>query len=646
MKMRRVLCAAFMFFAARELCVMAFMNEYGDIAVLSGVKMYPTIWSNRGYAMRRFKIENRSLDQTYRVTLSIPADRFVGRASPAPRLHTVSKTIDVEPSTMEYVTVFQPAVSMFGYDCAVTIDGQRQEQPVEMLTDLYRFHAAPISALTTSATTQFVSSPDPYEPKIFMTNINAAAYQATMSNKASEYLSRSTAGGKKLAHPVFISANSFENRFNFMLSRKAGKFTAGNSSKISWLHYSPLEGVVYDDSYVNEMTDQARLALWRYVECGGTLTFIVIRDGVEVGDGTSRYSSKKLLSEWASLDSRLKNRRVYKDTYERFDVGFGVFHLVGRDSFGSVDIADTGVAVPETWYEARAAWHRQHTAYGANQVLPMTEPVDSRGSFQRFFFLAFFLAVLIGPAHLYVLKRMKRRGWVYWTTPALAALACGAFVLYASVAFGWNPQTRVVSLTHLDQQTGRAATIGWAAYYSPMTNAAELHFDENTELTPLVYGDQLVGSIDWTDGQRLTGGWLPARVPRHFKLRKNEDRPERIDIKREGGALKVVNRLGARVKHFWYADHDGTLYRASGIGNGAEAALTKTTGAPIGSKKLRDVYASQDWVDEIEAVKAKPAAYLQPGQYFAELKENVFVEKALKGAKAKPSISLVLGTLE
>ena len=63
-------------------------------------------------------------------------------------------------------------------------------------------------------------------------------------------------------------------------------------------------------------------------------------------------------------------------------------------------------------------------------------------------------------------------------------------------------------------------------------------------------------------------------------------------------------------------------------------------------KKLRDVYASQDWVAEIEAVKASPAAYIQPGRYFAELEENVFVEKALKGAKIKPSISLVVGTLE
>ena len=333
--------------------------------------------------------------------------------------------------------------------------------------------------------------------------------------------------------------------------------TFSNHFAPSWLNYSPVEGVVYDAGYTEQMTAQARLALWRYVECGGTLTLIAdgssrerVRRDAERLIKVERFAGTKLRNELASLDNRLKNRRVYGDTYERFDVGFGVFHLVGWDIFGSGQIADTGVAIPETWYEAERAWNRPHTASGANKVLPMARPADSRSSFISLFILMFILAVLIGPAHLLILRRMNRRGWVYWTTPAVSILACGAFALYALVAFGWSRQTRVVSLTHLDQGAGRAATIGWAAYYSPLTSSAELRFDENTELTPLAFGSELVGSIDWTDGQRLTGGWIPARVPRHFKLRKNEDRPERIDLKRDGGGIKIVNRLGARRQKF------------------------------------------------------------------------------------------------
>ena len=155
--------------------------------------------------------------------------------------------------------------------------------------------------------------------------------------------------------------------------------------------------------------------------------------------------------------------------------------------------------------------------------------------------------------------------------------------------------------------------------------------------------EQAVGSIDWTDGQRWSGEWIKPRIPLHFKFRKIQERTERIDLKRNGGKLKAVNRLGADVKAFWYADHDGKLYQASDIRNGAEAVLTETKSVQIGGKTLRQLYISQDWVPEIEAVKASPAAYLQPGRYIAELEENVFVEKAMKGAKMKPSTFLVVG---
>ena len=621
------------------------VNVYGDITMWDGFKDYPDTEGERGYAIRRFKIQNRSTDKTRRVTLRLPYDKMSGKLADV-RLHSISKTIEMAPSSIECVTLFQPALPLYGDGCAVYIDGKRQQEPVEPIARLAD-HGTVFSSAPSSAAGSLIGSSAPFEPKIFMTNINLRFHEAYMGGKAAEFLSRAGAsGGKSFSTPQFISANEFDIRFRRAFKVDETDVRHSNHFGPSWLNYSSVEGVVYDDGYVAYMTGPARLALWRYVECGGTLTFIAIPDKVEVYDGTLRYSSRKLLSEWASLDSRLKNRRIYEDTYERFDVGFGVFHLVGQNSFGSGDIADTGIAIPETWYEAEPARNQLHTAYGANQVLPMAEPVDSRASYRRFFFLMLILAALIGPANLYLLKRMKRREWVYWTTPAVSILACGAFVLYASVAFGWHQQTRVVSLTHLDQISGRAATIGWAAYYSPLKTAAELRFDENTELTPLAFGGNLVGSIDWTDGQRLTGGWLPARVPRHFKLRKNEDRPERIDLKKEGGNIGIVNRLGSRVKALWYADHDGKVYQAADIPNGSESVLTETNGVKIGLKKLRDVYASQDWVAEIKTVKASPAAYLQPGQYFAELKESAFVEKALEGAKAKPSISLVIGQME
>ena len=77
----------------------------------------------------------------------------------------------------------------------------------------------------------------------------------------------------------------------------------------------------------------------------------------------------------------------------------------------------------------------------------------------------------------------------------------------------------------------------------------------------------------------------------------------------------------------------------------AAPSLTETKGVQIGGKTLRQLYISQDWVPEIEAAQASPAAYLQPGRYIAELEKNVFLEKAMKGAKMKPSTFLVVGDM-
>ena len=608
------------------------------------------IETTRGYGIRRVWIENRSLDQSYRVTLRLPANEVKSGTLASNRLRAISKTIEIAPSSIETATLFQPALPLYGDRCAVLIDGRLQEKSLFSSYNTAAHGAAASPAPKAALTGRLGGSSVSFQPRVLY-----CQNYGMMQDKSNRYIADASAAlGKGMVHPNFIFANNFDNAH---YSHPKGYVEP------SWLNYSSFEGVLYDQRLELETARE----LIRYVECGGTFTLMFSASSREsvrgyaeqwIQDGSLSGSVDDFLKGFnlmggrhpdrdvlETLDRRLLDRPVFGNTLERLDIGFGVLYLVGQDS-ESRQIPDSAVDIVKSWYEAEPAWNQLHTASGANKVLPMARPPDSRSSFISLFVLMLILAVLIGPAHLLILRRMNRREWVYWTTPAVSILACGAFALYALIAFGWSRQTRVVSLTHLDQGAGRAATIGWAAYYSPLTSSAELRFDENTELTPLAFGESLVGSIDWTGGQRLTGGWLPARVPRHFKLRKNEDRPERIDLKRDGGALKIVNRLGARVKSLWYADHDGAVYSAVDISNGAEAVLTETKGVHIGMKKLRDVYASQDWVAEIEAAQKSPAAYLQPGRYFAELEENVFVEKALRGAKMKPSIALVVGTLE
>ena len=166
--------------------------------------------------------------------------------------------------------------------------------------------------------------------------------------------------------------------------------------------------------------------------------------------------------------------------------------------------------------------------------------------------------------------------------------------------------------TYTVQVKPTAPTSGATTMPAPVVTPPSASFSSTSPVHVHDADDHAVGSIDWTDGQRWSGEWIKPRIPLHFKFRKTEERNERIELKRNGGTLKIVNRLGAGVKTFWYADHDGKVYRASDIRNGAEAVLTETKGVSMGGKTLRQLYISQDWVPEIEDALKSPAAYLQP----------------------------------
>ena len=66
-------------------------------------------------------------------------------------------------------------------------------------------------------------------------------------------------------------------------------------------------------------------------------------------------------------------------------------------------------------------------------------------------------------------------------------------------------------------------------------------------------------------------------------VRKSEMRRERITVRRGTDAdLKIVNGLDADINQFWLADRNGTLYSATDVPAGVEAALTPFEKESIG----------------------------------------------------------------
>jgi hypothetical protein len=268
------------------------------------------------------------------------------------------------------------------------------------------------------------------------------------------------------------------------------------------------------------------------------------------------------------------------------------------------------------------------------------------------FLLVLCFAIIIGPVNFIVLSRKKKRIWLLWTVPLISIVASLSVFLYAFVAEGWKAYARIQSITILNQGTQRAASVGLNAFYSPLTPSKGLHFDYETEVTPMslaMWQGGRAREIDWTNEQHFDVGWVAARVPTHFYLRKNQTRRERLKFSRdEQGQLSVLNGLGADIRQLWFADEDGNIYSAENIKAGAKIEMSRTGGAvssKIGDDVWRDVYRT-NWQRQADEIISNPQNYLEPSCYIAIVDDSVFFEEALENVEYRRFESVIIGILE
>jgi hypothetical protein len=299
----------------------------------------------------------------------------------------------------------------------------------------------------------------------------------------------------------------------------------------------------------------------------------------------------------------------------------------------------------------------------ANAALPVVENLKIPVRGIVVIMLAFI--ILIGPLNMIYLNRINRRTWMLWTIPAISFATTLLVFAYSLLREGVTPDTRIAGLTVLDQTSHHAATIGATAFYCPLTPSGGLNFEFGTEATPLVqigYGSGNSREVDWTQSQHFQRGWVSARVPAHFHLRKSETRRERIQVVNENGKLQIVNGLGAEIKSIWVAFptkpmphvRDGlNFYHAENVAAGQKAGLipVELHPSPLFSGAegmLRDIgFAGK--VDAHEPLENTVADCLLPNTYLAVLDTNPFIENALGPAsspKRTKSSAVVFGILE
>ncbi len=397
----------------------------------------------------------------------------------------------------------------------------------------------------------------------------------------------------------------------------------------AWLAYSGFDGIVVSRADVDVAAAGVRSALVRYVETGGALAVT----------GTSE------LPAWLEIEPHGRAREARLDAFYR---GLGVCLLL-PDGIG--DLQPVSVTrLKESWQHTREAWSLLREPTSVHRLFPVVESlkVPVRGLF--LVILAF--TVLIGPVNVVILTRRRRRIHLLWTVPAAALVASLVVFGYAWLGEGLIQVRSSAGLTILDQAERRAVTLAWNGYYATLTPSEGLRFDRETEVSPVLNWGQMMGSgssrsLRLSDSQHFDSGWVTARLPSYFVIRKSELRRERLRIRpADDGSLEVLNGLGADIQALYLADDDRQVYAAGEpIAAGAAGRLTKSgqlaSGVPSSLRKLFRA----ELPSRLRIAANQPETLLTPATYIAVLATNPFLEAGLAEAKEQKCSAVVYGFL-
>jgi hypothetical protein len=408
-------------------------------------------------------------------------------------------------SATVHVTLFQPPVKLEGNGLGVAIDGEAEDGMVPLsiadhgpdVMGMWHMRHPPRAAMGPGMASKFTRGEPPR--LLLSRNVDFTKLHVHVNNILSSYASRS--GTPYETIDLGLPASAWSK---------------------SWLGFSRYDGVVVTGDNVRQMPPEVQSALWRYVECGGTLLVLEGRElpqswGLEIASDRARFVN--------------------------YDVGFGQCIVNAEIDTGSLSLEQCRQIV-DSWRKTSEPWQIGRSAVDANAAFPVVSGLDV--PVRGMFLLMFLFALAIGPVNLIVLSHKRRHIWLLWTIPIISLMTCCAVFAYATFAEGWKRHVRTEGLTILDERIHRATTIGWTAYYSSLTPGDGLHFGYETELTPqIVLEAGTPRTVEWTHDQHLSSGWVTARVPAHFMIRKSEIRRERVTIRQGGDAgLKVVNGLG------------------------------------------------------------------------------------------------------
>lgn len=563
--------------------------RYGDIAVTA---LENSFQGFHGYVEYRIQVSNLSAETAHRVRLFLPREPQTfnpGWAS----IEEISRTITVPAASTLSVSLAQPGLAMFGDNhLGVSIDGQEQQEGVPM--PLKHSPMSPAYAVLAYAVT-----------------ISRDADLFEVQFKRAQDAAKASAGSGASGVPARAISSTVVNRIPLQRSQWSP----------NWLAYSGQDAVVVTAWDLQAAPVEARSALFEYMESGGLLVVL---------------GSFAIPAHWQKTADILGGSETYA-------VSFGRCLLVPQGAYDDWDQAQWAAFFAAL--EGTAGPWRTWNAFAANKEFPVTEELEI--PIRGLFLLMILFVFTIGPLNIFLVSRINKRIWLWWTVPAISLATTAAVAGYTVFSEGFRSHLRSETLTVLDESRHQASTIGLTAFYSTLAPSGGLHFDRRTEVAPL-YSSLTTGggwrSIDWTERQQLATGWIRARIPAHFAIRKPEGRRERLPLRQAAdGSLSALNGLGAPIRKLWYVSPQGTLYQQEGFAAGEEKKLIalRSFMPPTPRRYLLRRFYSRD--DPIAKLLSDPEQYLSAGTYIAELEGSPFLESGLPSPKTRDLKSIVFG---
>lgn len=578
---------------------------FDDITVISSDFTNGT--SIHGYKLFRFDIQNSSATDSHLVELQLPERAYNSNGN---FIRNLTRQATISPGASISLDVYQPAVPIYGMNTVAVYVDNRKVGSMNAWGNL-RNHAG--QGIYGS------SSSIPFGPFTILVGASRSFNQVVVQAEIQKATTLGT--GTSSSSPGSPGDLVF---WNFSQ-------TGVSQWPNSWLAYSSFDCVMVESDEFQSAPPLIREAIRKYVSAGGLLVL------------TDADPSSPPFPMGIQID-KTENRSVFR-------LGFGevqLFRMRNNEWFQGEDykILVSGLNM------SLMPWKNQPDENSANASFQVISDfnVPARGFVSVM--LIFFL--MIGPVNFFILSRMNRRIWVVWTTPLIALLTCAVLFIYSLISEGVTAKQVSRSVVYLDHSNNTYSYLGALAFYCPLTPSSGLKFETTTEVSPWIsmnrWGSGSVRSLNWSDGQRLTRGWVSARSPAHFSIRKSGTKRERIDISTDvNGDPIALNGLGSEIRELYYRKSDGTLMHLKNLPAGKSAALSNVSNAPSAlgpvatSNQIRQMYSSGEWRNMDQKIDH---SQIQPGSYMALLKEDPFLEKPLEGRVEIDSGTLVIGLMD